>query len=391
MPRYIGTRAMGIRMPIIQANDDLASIVVENLLKAVAKDEIILNDRDIVGITESIVAKAQNNFVSIQDIASDIKSKFNGEEVAVIFPITSRNRFINILKGIALGSKKVHVLLSYPQDEVGNPVCDMETFLELEDKLENRLYTEAEFRTLFKDLKHHFTDVDYVKLYTEIADNVEVYFSNNPKDILQKTNNVITAEIHNRQITINRLNKAGVTKVYSLADVLSTPNPNHGYNPEYGLLGSNISQEDTLKLFPRDVFPFVLKVQQLLKEATNKDIEVLVYGDGAFKDPVCGIWELADPVVSPGFTKGLIGKPNELKLKYIADDHLKELNSTDKMDQIVSMVSNKISDEETFKEGTTPRNYTDLLGSLCDLISGSGDKGTPVVLIQGYFDDISSK
>lgn len=389
MIKTVGTTARGIVLPIIEPGDDLASIVVEHVLNA-SKDHCYeIKDRDVIGITEAIVAKAQSNFVSIDDIATDVKEKFGDEHVGLVFPITSRNRFLNILKGIAQGTKKLSILLTYPQDEVGNPLVDLDQYYA--NETDQTFFNEEEFIKQFGPMNHPFTGVNYVELYKSVSPTIDVYFSNQPKDILRITPYVINADIHTRKRTKQRLLNAGAKVVFSLDEIMTKPINNSGYNDTYGLLGSNLSSSNQLKLFPRDAFAFVQNVQALLYQKTNKTVEVLVYGDGGFKDPVCGIWELADPVVSPGYTQGIVGQPSEIKFKYVADQHLSHLEGADKHQAMMELIQSKKENEQRFDEGTTPRRYQDLIGSLCDLMSGSGDKGTPVVHIQGYFDDYSMK
>ncbi len=390
--RTTGTRATGIRLPIITKGDNLVKIVTESLLAAQNEGAVKLSDGDVVGITEAIVAKADGNYCTLDDIAADIKSKFPGGTVGLVYPILSRNRFLNILKGIARGAKKVIVLLSYPSDEVGNPIADEEIVFEKADLLPKSLLTKKEFRDFFGEYRHKFTNIDYADLYTNACDNIEVWFSNDPRDILTLTDTVLCADIHTRDKTKRRLLKAGAKTVYTLEDIMAAPINGSGYNADYGVIGSNLSNDETLKLFPKNCNEFVERVQQELKAVFGKHIEVMVYGDGAFKDPVCGIWELADPVVSPGYTKGLAGQPNEIKIKYLADSNFKELDSEAKKTAITEMIREKGKNTDAmYSEGTTPRQYTDLLGSLCDLMSGSGDKGTPVILIQGYFDNYATE
>lgn len=382
--RNIGTVSRGIRAPIIKEGDDLESIVVESIINASKSDNISLNDRDIVGVTESLVARAQGNYVTLDDVAKDIHNKF-GDEVGVIFPILSRNRFSLILKGIARGVKKLYLQLNYPNDEVGNPIANIDKIYERGINPYTDEFTEEEYKEIFnsEDRKNPFTGVDILEYYKNLSDNIEVIFSNNPASILKYTKNVLAADIHTRFRTKELLKRAGANKVYSLDEILSQSIDGSGYNQDYGLLGSNYSTDETLKLFPRDGQIFVHNVQKRLLEITGKKIEVMIYGDGAFKDPVAGIWELADPVVSPAFTEGLGGVPNELKLKFLADSS----NLSDA--EIVEKIRLKnISQKESL--GTTPRKVTDLVGSLCDLTSGSGDKGTPIILVQGYFDNYAN-
>jgi len=390
--RYIGTQAFGIRLPIISQGDDLAAIVADSLHKALQAQTMSLRPTDVVGITEAVLAKAQGNFASIDNVAEDIRRKFPAGEVGLVFPICSRNRFVNILKGISRGAKKVHVLLQYPQDEVGNPIMRPEDVDRLFDTGKN-FFSAAEFREARGNFDHPFTGVDYIALYESAGNNVDVYLSNDPRRILQLTKDVLVGEIHTREFTRRRLLQAGARTVFTLSDVLSAPVNNSGYNPDYGILGSNLSTTETLKLFPRNCDSFVVHVRDRIAQQCGVAPEVLIYGDGAFKDPQAGIWELADPVVSPGYTEGLIGRPTEIKIKYVAENVFHGMSSEEKTTAVTAMIHEKHMNKSKHisSEGTTPRNYVDLLGSLCDLISGSGDKGTPVVLIQGYFDDYSSQ
>ncbi len=390
--RTIGTKAQGIRLPIIGPGDDLAQIVADSVLLAAKTEGITFQTSDVIGVTESIVAKAQGNFATLDHIATDIARKFPQGEVGLVFPIFSRNRFINILKGIALGAKKVYVLLQYPTDEVGNPIMDTSRIDEIDDAFENeKLITAKRFLEINQGFTHPFTGIDYMKLYDQVGDHVEVYLSKDPREILKLTKHVLVGEIHSRFVTQKRLLKAGAETVYTLSDILNEPVDGSGYNAQYGVLGSNISTDKALKLFPRDCQPFVEKVQSIMEEKTGVKLEVLVYGDGAFKDPMCGIWELADPVVSPGFTQRLGGQPNEIKLKYVVDNELADLSPEEKQKALAEKIKAKNSGVNNYNDGTTPRKYADLLGSLCDLTSGSGDKGTPVILIQGYFDDYTAE
>jgi len=383
--RLIGTTAMGIRLPILSPSDDLIEIVAEHIEK-VTKTEP-LKPTDVVAVTEAIVAKFENNFASIQDIADDVRAKFGESEVGLVYPMFSRNRFFNVLKGISAGVKKLHVLLSYPYDEVGNPILDIDRLDEIIDALPHGMVSAQEFTAIAGEFIHPFTGIDYLQLYKEAGDNIDIYLSNNPRDILKLTPHVLVGEIHNRFITRERLLKAGAKTVHTLSDILSQSVNGSGYNPLYGVLGSNLSTEDSLKLFPRSAPDFVAKLQARLKEKTGTAPEVMVYGDGAFKDPVCGIWELADPIVSPGYTPRLAGKPDEIKIKLVADTVTDGLSDEEKDFAVRQMIKNKADNPDAFREGTTPRIYADLLGSLCDLVGGSGDKGTPVVLVRGYFDD----
>ena len=383
--RNVGTISRGIRTPIIKQGDDLENIVVESILNAGQSDNIHFNDKDIVAVTESLVARAQGNYVTLNNIAKDINNKFS-DEVGVIFPIFSRNRFSLILKGIAKGVNKLYLQLNYPNDEVGNPIANTNKIFEKRINPYSDEFTEKEFKDIFNsdDRKNPFTGVDILEYYKGLSDNIEIIFSNDPTSILKYTKNVLTADIHTRFRTKELLKKAGAQNVYSLDEIMAKSIDGSGYNETFGLLGSNYSTDDKLKLFPRDGEVFVNNVQQKLLEKTGKKFEVMIYGDGAFKDPVAGIWELADPVVSPAFTTGLSGTPNELKLKFLAD------NSNLSDDEIIEKIRKKnIIGEESL--GTTPRKITDLVGSLCDLTSGSGDKGTPIVLIQGYFDNYANE
>ncbi|QQY80043.1 F420-0:gamma-glutamyl ligase [Keratinibaculum paraultunense] len=395
MVRTVGTTARGIRAPIIKKGDDLINIVMDCVLNAAKQEGFELENKDIIGITESLVARAQGNYATVDDIAKDISQKFDGD-IGVVFPILSRNRFAIILKGIALTGKKIHLFLKYPCDEVGNQLMDIDKMEELGINPYTDMLTEKEYRKLFGEkVVHPFTGIDYVKTYKDLAinNNIEIYLSNNPSDILNYVDDVLVANIHDRERTKKILKKAGARKVYGLDDILTQPINGSGYNPEYGLLGSNLASENEVKLFPRDSQYYVEEIQKNMWEKLGKKIEVLIYGDGAFKDPVGKIWELADPTVSPGYTSGLEGTPNEIKLKYLADTELKNLDEKKAQEIIKNKISNKdnnlIGKEESM--GTTPRRLIDLLGSLCDLVSGSGDKGTPIVLIQGYFDNYATE
>ena len=372
--------------------DNLVDIVFDSVNKAVESKNIEINDKDVVCITESLVARAQGNYASCEQIAKDINNKFKGDEIAILFPILSRNRFSIMLKAFALSGKKLHICLSYPQDEVGNYIMDRMDLFESDVNPYSDILSEEEFRKLAGDYKHQFTGVDYISLYKEMAKNSEVHFFNNPKDVLKFTKSVLVCEIHNRDLTKKLLEKSGAEEVFGLDEIMTQSVDGSGYNEKYGLLGSNLSTENTVKLFPRNGQKFVDELQEKFIKKYNKQVEVMIYGDGAFKDPVGKIWELADPVVSPAFTKGLLGTPNELKIKYIADNELKDLSIDERTAKMRERISQKAEDlkgrDETL--GTTPRQITDLLGSLCDLTSGSGDKGTPVVLIQGYFDNYSN-
>lgn len=398
MSRFIGTVSRGIRTKIIKKGDNLAEIVVNSVMDAVASENIPIHDRDIVGVTEAVLARSQGNYANTDEIGADIRKKFGGDHIGLIFPILSRNRFSVCLKGIAKGAKKITLMLSYPADEVGNHLLTLEQLDEAGMKDLSQLMTEKEYRDKFGKNYHPFTHVDYVEFYRELIEaegaECEIVFSNDPLHILNYTNKVLTADIHSRKRTKKILKDAGAL-VYNIEDVLNEPVGDSGYNKEYGLLGANKSTEDSVKLFPRDSFKFANDLQERFKEATGKNIEVLVYGDGAFKDSVGQIWELADPVVSPGYTKGLEGVPNELKLKYLADNDFKDLKGEELNNAILEKIKHKYDENavhnENEKLGTTPRKLTDLIGSLCDLTSGSGDKGTPIILIQGYFDNLATE
>ncbi len=393
MERKVGTVSRGIRCPIIREGDNLAKIVADSVIDAANSEGFSLRDRDVVSVTESIVARAQGNYASVEAIAADVRAKLGGETVGVIFPILSRNRFAICLRGIAMGAKKVVLMLSYPSDEVGNHLISLDQVDEAGVNPYSDVLTLADYRRLFGENKHEFTGVDYVEYYEnlirESGADVEIIFANQAKTILNYTKNVLTCDIHTRARTKRILLAAGAERVCGLDDILTAPVNGSGYNEKFGLLGSNKSTENTVKLFPRDCKPFVLETQRLLMEATGKHIEVMVYGDGAFKDPQGKIWELADPCVSPAFTDGLIGTPNELKLKYLADNDFKDLSGEALRDAISQRIREKDGSlvGNMASQGTTPRQLTDLIGSLCDLTSGSGDKGTPVVLVQGYFDN----
>lgn len=393
MERMVGTVVRGLRAPIVRKGDSIEEIVVNSVLDASKGEGFSINDKDIVAVTESVVARAQGNYASIDAIAKDVSSKFGNETLGVIFPILSRNRFAICLRGIAKGAKKIVLMLSYPADEVGNHLVDIDLLDEKGVNPWTDVLTEKQFREYFGYIKHTFTGVDYVEYYKSLIEEYgvecEIIFSNNPKTILNYTKNVLTCDIHTRFRTKRILKGNGGEKIYSLDDILSTSIDDNGYNEKYGLLGSNKATEDSVKLFPRDCQPVVDKIQEMLKSATGKRVEVMVYGDGAFKDPVGKIWELADPVVSPGYTSGLEGTPNEVKLKYLADNNFAKLQGDELKKAISEYIKNKESDLTGVMEsqGTTPRRLTDLIGSLCDLTSGSGDKGTPIVFIQGYFDN----
>lgn len=394
--RRVGTVSRGIRCPIIRKGDDLAAIVADSVLAAAASEGFSLRDRDVIAVTESVVARAQGNYASVDDIAADVKAKFGDATVGVIFPILSRNRFAICLKGIARGAKKIVLMLSYPSDEVGNELVSLDKLDEAGINPYSDVLTLARYRELFGENRHEFTGVDYVAYYSDLIRSegaeVEVIFANQAKTILSYTKNVITCDIHTRARTKRILLAAGAERVFGLDEILTSPVNGSGYNEKYGLLGSNKSTETEVKLFPHDPRDFVLDVQARILKATGKHVEVMVYGDGAFKDPKGKIWELADPVVSPAYTDGLIGTPSELKLKYLADNDYKDLTGEALKQAISESIRKKDHDlvGKMVSEGTTPRQLTDLIGSLCDLTSGSGDKGTPVVLVQGYFDNYTN-
>ncbi|MCG3087266.1 coenzyme F420-0:L-glutamate ligase [Sporosarcina cyprini] len=394
MERVVGTVVRGLRSPIINQGDQIEEIVVDTVLTAAEVEGITIQDRDIVTVTESIVARAQGNYATIDHIAKDVQSKFGDETIGVIFPILSRNRFAICLRGIAKGAaKKIVLMLSYPSDEVGNHLVDIDILDEKGINPWTDVLTEAQFREHFGYNKHTFTGVDYIEYYKSIVEEYgvecEVIFSNHAKTILDYTKNVLTCDIHSRFRTKRILKANGGEKIYSLDNILSESIDGSGYNEAYGLLGSNKSTEDSVKLFPRNCQPVVDTIQSMLKEKTGKTVEVMIYGDGAFKDPVGKIWELADPVVSPAYTAGLDGTPNEIKLKYLADNEFANLRGEEAKKAIAEYIQNKESDlvGSMAAQGTTPRKLTDLIGSLSDLTSGSGDKGTPIVFIQGYFDN----
>ena len=392
MERLVGTISRGVRAPIIRQGDDLAQIVVDSVLAASKSEGFSLHDRDVVAVTEAVVARAQGNYAHIDQIAADVRAKLGGETVGVIFPILSRNRFSVCLKGIARGAKKIVLMLSFPADEVGNHLIDEDLLDEKGVNPYSDTLTEAQYRALFGKVPHPFTGVDYVEFYSElIRENgaeVEIVLSNNPKTILQYTDKVLCCDIHTRRRTKRILQNAGASVVLGLDDILTQPVDGSGCNPSYGLLGSNKSSEDKVKLFPRNGAEFVDALAAAMRKATGKNIECMIYGDGAFRDPVGKIWELADPVVSPACTAGLVGKPNELKIKYLADNDFAGLNGEELRSAVEDSIRHKDADLKgsMASQGTTPRQLTDLIGSLCDLTSGSGDKGTPVVFIQGYFD-----
>ena len=395
--RRVGTVSRGIRCPIFREGDDLAAMVTESVLEAAKSDDgFDVRDRDIVCVTESVVARCQGNYASVDDIAADVKAKLGGETVGVIWPILSRNRFAICLRGIAKGAEKVVLMLSYPSDEVGNALLTWDQIDEAGVNPYSDVLTLEKYRELFGENKHQFTGVDYVAYYgdliREMGAEAEIIFANHAEEILNYTKNVINCDIHTRERT-KRILKAGGANVYGMDEILNAPVNGSGYNEKYGLLGSNKATENTVKLFPRDAQAVVNDIQERMLKETGKRVEVMIYGDGAFKDPVGKIWELADPVVSPFYTKGLEGTPNELKLKYLADNDFADLSGEELRDAISKAIKDKPQESlvgNMVSEGTTPRRLTDLIGSLCDLTSGSGDKGTPVVYIQGYFDNYTT-
>lgn len=393
MTRFVGTTSRGLRAPIIREGDDLKKIVVDTLLGAVDAGEFEIGTKDVLAVTESIVARAQANYATTEDIAQDVKAKLGGETVGVVFPILSRNRFAICLRGIAKGAKKIVLMLSYPSDEVGNHILDIDKLDEKGINPYSDMLTQTEFEGLFGKSCHTFTAVDYVNYYKGLIEEegaeAEIIFSNNPRTVVEYTDKVLCCDIHTRARTKRLIKEAGATVVLGMDDIMTESVNGSGYNSDYGLLGSNKATEDKVKLFPVNCQEFVDGVQAEIKARTGKTVEVMVYGDGAFKDPVGKIWELADPVVSPGYTKGLEGQPNELKLKYLADNDFADLSGDELKDAIEDAIKTKDANlvGQMVTEGTTPRRLTDLLGSLCDLTSGSGDKGTPIIYIQGYFDN----
>lgn len=394
--RRVGTVSRGIRCPIIRQGDDLASIVTESVLAAAESEGFEMRDRDVISITESVVARSQGNYCTVDDIAEDVRKKLGGDTVGVIFPILSRNRFAICLRGIAKGCRKIVLMLSYPSDEVGNCLVNLDKIDAAGVNPYSDVLSLEKYRELFGENKHEFTGVDYVAYYGELIRecgcDVEIVFANQPRAILDYTKNVINCDIHTRARTKRILLDAGAERVFGLDEIMNAPVNGSGCNEKYGLLGSNKATEEQVKLFPRECRDLVLKIQQMILDKTGRHVEVMVYGDGAFKDPQGKIWELADPVVSPAFTDGLIGTPNELKLKYLADNDFKDLSGEELKKAISESIKAKDKDlvGKMASEGTTPRQLTDLIGSLCDLTSGSGDKGTPVVLVQGYFDNYTN-
>lgn len=396
MERKVGTVSRGIRCPIIREGDRLAKIVADSIVDAASSEGFALRDKDVVAVTESIVARSQGNYATVDAIAKDVKTKLGGKTIGVIFPILSRNRFAICLRGIAMGAEKIVLMLSYPSDEVGNSLVSIDRLDEAGVNPYSDVLTLEDYRRLFGENKHEFTGVDYVDYYSQIIRDagaeVEIIFANRPQTILNYTKNILTCDIHTRARTKRILRENGADIVCGLDDILTSSVDGSGFNESFGLLGSNKSTEDTIKLFPRNCGEFVNETQKLLKDATGKNIEVMVYGDGAFKDPQGKIWELADPCVSPAYTEGLRGTPNELKLKYLADNDFKDLSGDELKEAVSKSIREKGSNlvGNMASQGTTPRQLTDLIGSLCDLTSGSGDKGTPVVLVQGYFDNYTN-
>lgn len=393
MERRIGTISRGLRAPIIKEGDDLAKIAVDTLMNCIDNGDFEIGSKDVFAVTESILARAQANYATTGQLAADVRAKMGGQTVGVVFPILSRNRFAICLRGMAKGAKKIVLMLSYPSDEVGNHLLDLDLMDEKGIDPYRDVLTQEEFENLFGKSKHTFTDIDYVSYYKDLIEEegaeAQIIFANDPRKILDYTDKVICADIHTRARTKRLIKAAGGSVVLTMDELLNAPVDGSGYNPDYGILGSNKATEDTIKLFPIRCQEFVNKVQEEIRNRTGKTVEVMVYGDGAFKDPVGKIWELADPVVSPGFTEGLIGQPNELKLKYLADNDFGHLRG----DELKAAIEEAIREKDAnlvgqmVTEGTTPRRLTDLLGSLCDLTSGSGDKGTPFIYIQGYFDN----
>lgn len=395
MERKTGTVSRGIRCPIIREGDDIANIVVSSVIEAAEAEGFALRDRDVVAVTESVVARAQGNYASVDAIAEDVRNKFGGGTVGVIAPILSRNRFAICLRGIAKGAKKIVLMLNYPSDEVGNALVSLDQLDEAGINPYTDVLTEGKYRELFGENPHPFTGVDYISYYGDLIRScgaeTEIILANDPRAILQYTDCVLHCDIHSRMRTKRMLKAAGAKRVFGLDEIMNEPIDGSGFNAKYGLLGSNKSTEETVKLFPQDCFDLVKNIQEQLLRKTGKHIEVMVYGDGAFKDPAGKIWELADPIVSPAYTPGLEGTPNELKLKYLADNDFAELKGEELKQAIESAIRKKDQDlvGNMASQGTTPRRLTDLIGSLCDLTSGSGDKGTPVVLVQGYFDNLT--
>ena len=392
--RYTGVTSRGIIMPIFKEGDDLVSLIRDGLLKAAKEEGFALQDRDVVGVTEAVVARTQGNYATVEQIANDVRQKLGGEDMGIVFPILSRNRFAIMLRALSMSCKKLYVQLSYPSDEVGNHLISVD---EMDGKKVNPYsdsFDEKGFREVFGfETVHPFTGIDYIQYYKSLGENIEIVFSNDPCYILKYTKNVINCDIHTRKRTKRILQAGGAERVFSLDDIMTAPVDGSGCNEKYGLLGANKATEEKVKLFPRDCQSFVDRLQQELQKATGKKLEVMIYGDGGFKDPVGGIWELADPVVSPAYTEGLKGTPNELKMKYFADNDLKDLRGQELAEAMKEKIKAKDSNlvGNMTSQGTTPRQLTDLLGSLCDLTSGSGDRGTPVVLIQNYFTNYATE
>lgn len=393
MERLIGTVSRGVRAPIVREGDNIVEIVADSILKAQANGDFTIGERDVIAVTEAVVARTQGNYAEVEQIAADVKAKFGDSTVGVIFPILSRNRFAICLRGIAMGAKKIVLMLSYPSDEVGNHLISLDMLDEKGVDPWKDVLSEARYRELFGSVKHPFTGVDYVEYYKELIEDagceVEIVLANDCRSILDYTKNVLCCDIHSRERSKRLLRASGAEKVYGLDDILTASVDGSGFNEKYGLLGSNKATEHSVKLFPRDCQTVVDGIQKIIKEKTGKNVEVMIYGDGAFKDPVGKIWELADPVVSPAYTTGLEGQPSEVKLKYLADNEFAHLSGEALKEAISDYIKKKDSDlvGKMVSQGTTPRRLTDLIGSLCDLTSGSGDKGTPIVLIQGYFDN----
>ena len=395
--RYVGTVVRGIRCPIIREGDDLTKIVIDSVISASVNEPFAFHDKDVIAITESVVARAQGNYATVDQIAQDVKSKVNGDTIGLVFPILSRNRFAVCLRGIARASKKIILQLSYPSDEVGNQLVSWEQLYKYHVNPYTCHLGLNEYRAYFGKNIHPFTGIDYIDYYKEIIESegatCEIVFANNPDIKLLNADTVIACDIHTTSQTIKKLKDAGIQSILTLSEIMNCPIGNSGYNPKYGLLGSNKATEEKVKLFPRECTRMVYEIQMKLQALTGHRIEVMVYGDGAFKDPLGQIWEFADPVVSPGYTAGLEGTPNELKIKYLADNEFGNLNGTELREKITQSIQEKDSNlkGQMSSEGTTPRRLTDLIGSLCDLTSGSGDKGTPIVLVQGYFDNFSNE
>ena len=392
--RYTGVTSRGIIMPIFQEGDDLVSFIAEGLVRAAENEGFSLQDRDVLGVTEAVVARTQGNYATVQQIAKDVREKLGGKDMGIVFPILSRNRFAIMLRALTMSCEKLYVQLSYPSDEVGNHLISEDEVYEKKVNPYHDSFEEAGFRNTFgSDTVHPFTGVDYIEYYKSMGDNIEIVFSNDPCHILQYTKNVINCDIHSRKRTKRVLQDGGAERVFSLDDIMTASVDGSGYNEHYGLLGANKATEEKVKLFPRNCQDFVDRLQKRVAEMTGKQLEVMIYGDGGFKDPVGGIWELADPVVSPAFTEGLRGTPNELKMKYFADNDLSHFSGKELSDAMKEKIREKDANlvGDMTSQGTTPRQLTDLLGSLCDLTSGSGDRGTPVVLIQNYFTNYATE